>query len=98
MAIDTTTTVVRGDTCMMAPLDEELVVVSLASNAYIALDDIGRRVWEHLETPIRVDALCAQLADEFEGTPAADILADVLPFLAELESEGLLNVVAADPA
>ena len=28
-----------------------LVVVSLASNAYIALDDIGRRVWELLETP-----------------------------------------------
>ena len=98
MAIDQTSTVVRGDTCMMAPLDEDLVVVSLASNAYIALDAIGRRVWEHLESPIRVDALCACLAEEFDGTPAEGILADVLPFLAELENEGLLKVVASTAA
>jgi hypothetical protein len=94
MVIDQTSTVMRNDTSMMAPLDEGLVVVSLASNAYIALDDIGRRVWELLETPMSVEALVAQLAQEFEGTPEL-IMADVLAFLAEMESAGLLHVIPA---
>ena len=97
MAIDPTSTVTRSDTCMMAPLDNEMVVVSLASNAYLALDEIGRRVWELLETPQRVDALCTQLAEEFDGDPE-QILADVLPFLHELEREGVLNVASPRPA
>ncbi len=97
MVIDQTSTVIRNDTCMMAPLDEGLVVVSLASNAYIALDDIGRRVWDLLETQVRVDALCAQLSREFDGEPA-QILADMLPFLTELESAGLLHVAPAGSA
>lgn len=91
MAIDLTSSVTRSDTCMMGPLDEGLVVVSLASNAYLAFDEIGRRVWELLETPTQVEALCARLADEFDGD-LAQIRADVLAFLAELDSAGLLNV------
>jgi hypothetical protein len=97
MPIDQTSAVVRNDTCMTAPLEEGLVVVSLASNAYIALDDIGRRVWELLQTPARVDALCAQLGYEFDGAPE-QIMADMLPFLAELERAGLLHVASADAA
>jgi len=94
MSIALTSTVVRSDTSMTAPLDNELVVVSLSSNAYIALDDIGRRIWEMLETPLRVDTLCAQLAEEFAGAPE-QITADVQSFLSELESVGLLHVDAA---
>lgn len=97
MPIDQTSIVVRSETSMTAPLDNELVVVSLASNAYIALDEIGRRIWEMLETPRSVAELCATLADEFSG-PIEEIQSDVLSFLTELESVGLLNVTPARPA
>ncbi len=91
MAIEQSSTVVRSDSSMMGALDEGVVVVSLASNPYLALDDIGRRIWELLEAPTRIDALCARLTNEFDGAPE-QVQADVLAFLNELESAGLLHV------
>lgn len=91
MAIESTTRVVRTEGIMTAPVDNEIVILNMKGNNYISLDAIGRRIWELLETSIRVDDLCLQLGEEFEGTQE-QISADVLPFLTELESEGLVRV------
>lgn len=91
MAIDSSTTVVRTEGIMTAPVDNEIVLLNMKGNNYISLDAIGRRIWELLETPVIVDDLCSQLGTEFEGTQE-QISADVLPFLTELEQEGLVRV------
>jgi hypothetical protein len=91
MVIESTSRVVRTEGIMTAPVDDEIVLLNMKGNNYISLDAIGRRIWELLETPIAVNELCQQLAEEFEGTQE-QICADVLSFLAELEQEGLVRV------
>ncbi len=93
MALDLSSTVIRTEGVMTAPVDNEIVILNMAGNNYISLDAIGRRIWDLLETEIAVGELCRQLCLEFEATEE-QIAADVLPFLAELEKEGLVRVTA----
>jgi hypothetical protein len=72
-------------------VDGDLVILSFASNNYIGLDEIGRKIWESIETPRRVDELCLELAACFQGSPAA-IDNDVRVFLRDLAEEGLIDV------
>lgn len=93
MAIESTTCIVRTEGMMTAPVDNEIVILNMKGNNYISLDPIGRRIWELLEAPIIVNDLCVRLGTEFEGTQE-QICTDVLPFLDELEREGLVRVTA----
>jgi hypothetical protein len=91
MPIDLNSTVVRLDNLMSTQLDEEIVILNMAKNNYIALNEIGRRIWDLLERPMRVEELNLLLSREFAATPE-QIAADVVPFLDKLASEGLLDV------
>jgi hypothetical protein len=91
MTIEMTDRVVRNTALMAAPIDNEMVILGLVSNNYIALDEIGRRIWELLETEYPVGELCHRLAREYDATPE-QIAADVLPFLTELRDEDILHV------
>jgi hypothetical protein len=88
--------VARNDELPSAPVDRELVLLNVATESYVALDEIGRRIWELLEHPRQVGDLCGDLGDEFAGAPEA-IATDVVAFLKELEGDGIVRVVA-DPA
>ncbi len=92
MSIEMTTRVVRLNGLQTANVDDDIVILNMATNSYVALDDIGRRIWELIETPRRVEELCAQLTHEFNGS-SEQIQADVLSFLNELENEKLVRVV-----
>jgi hypothetical protein len=76
---------------MSTPLDEELVILNLVHNNYIALDKVARRIWELLDQVRTVQDVCKCLSLEYED-PDRRLCADVLEFLDELESEGLLVV------
>jgi hypothetical protein len=74
-----------------APIDDEVVILSVERGAYFGLDEIGTEIWRHLETPTRVDKLCDSLAAKY----AADRLTierDVLALLESLIAEGLVSV------
>ena len=92
MPIEPTTLVVHAENLASNAIDEDLVILNLKRDNYIALDAIGRRIWELIASPRRVDALCQQLAQEFDGT-LEQITADALAFLNALEREEMLNVV-----
>jgi hypothetical protein len=92
MPIGLNTRIVRNENQMSAPVDNEIVILNMAKNNYIGLDEIGRFIWDLLAEPYRVDELCEQLSRHFEATPD-QIAADVLPFIEELESEGLIKVL-----
>lgn len=91
MAIEMDTVVVRNDQPMNVQVDDDLVILNMAGDNYIALDDIGRRIWVLLESPSQVADLCRQLGQEFDGDEAV-IAGDVLNFLNELQGEGLLII------
>jgi hypothetical protein len=86
--------VVRDSQLMVARLDPEIVILSKVSNNYLALDDIGCRVWDLLETPQQVNELCHLLGKEFSATPE-QVCVDLLPFLSELTDEGVVQVVTS---
>lgn len=88
--METTTTLLRKKGLLAAPMDNEVVILNMPTNNYIALDATGRRIWELLENPLTIDDLCHILSLQFKASPAA-IAADVLPFLADMRAEGLLH-------
>ena len=90
MAIDRESIVVRSNEAMFSAMDDEVVILNMKGNNYLGLDSIGTRIWELLHSPMRVDALCKHLNQEFEGTPE-QILSGVLSFLTELENEGMVH-------
>jgi hypothetical protein len=92
MSIDLINRVIRKDDLMSSPVDNELVILNMTKNNYIGLDEIGRRIWDFLIEPCRVDELCTRLSREYEAT-ADEIAVDVLPFLEELYQEELICIV-----
>lgn len=76
---------------MSGPLDRDVVILNPARDNYVGLDEAGRRIWDLLAVPNEVRDLCRQVANEFDGDPG-QIAADILAFLNELATEGLVDV------
>ncbi|HXQ17423.1 MAG TPA: PqqD family peptide modification chaperone [Caulobacteraceae bacterium] len=82
----------QGD-WLAAKVGDELVMMSANTGNYVGLSEVGARIWELIETPQDIDAVCAQLQAEFEVAP--DVCrAEVERFLKELAEQG---AVALDP-
>jgi hypothetical protein len=82
----------QGD-WLSAKIGEELVMMSAEKGNYIGLSEVGARIWELIEKPQDIDAVCARLQDEYEV--ALDTCrAEVESFLNELVQHG---AVAFDP-
>ena len=91
MTIELSSTVVRLEGLMSAEIDQDIVILGLVSNNYIALDEIGRSIWDLLEIPRTVVEMCGLLSQKYAGE-VEQIQTDTLLFLAELEKEGLVRV------
>jgi hypothetical protein len=80
----------QGD-WLAAKVGEELVMMSAEKGNYIGLSEVGTRVWELIEVPQDLDAICAQLQNEFDV--AAEVCrAEVAEFLSELEKHGAVTL------
>ncbi len=82
----------QGD-WLAAKVGDELVMMSAEKGNYIGLSEVGARIWELIETPQEVEAICVRLQEEFEVTPDT-CRAEVESFLNELVQHG---AVALDP-
>ncbi|HUT02979.1 MAG TPA: PqqD family protein [bacterium] len=61
------TTVVRGEGHLHTELSsEETVVLGADLEHYFGLNSVAARVWQLLETPMTVNAICSVLLTEFE--------------------------------
>ncbi len=83
----------QGD-WLTAKVGDELVMMSAEKGNYIGLSDVGARIWEIIETPQPVDAVCARLQQEYEVSPET-CRSEVETFLDELVKHG---AVALDPS
>ena len=89
--ITDTSTIVRAQKLLATDLDEETILMSIEQGAYYGMEQTARRIWELVETPRTVADLCRQLAEEYDVEPEV-CRKDVLAFLEELSSEGLIVV------
>lgn len=70
-------------------IDDEVVVMSLASGDFFSMAGTARSIWQALDRHQDRAGLLAALAAEF-GTEPAEIAPDVDAFLAQLDAAGLL--------
>ena len=91
MSLAPDSVVVRRADALTAEVDEELVMLDPRQGQYFGLDPIARQIWELLETPRSVDALCAEVQGRFDVAPDT-CRRDVLAFLDQLDEAELVEV------
>ena len=78
----------QGD-WLSAKVGNELVMMSAEKGNYIGLSEVGARIWDIIETPSEVDAVCARLQEEYEVAPET-CRVEVENFLSELVKHGAI--------
>jgi hypothetical protein len=78
----------QGD-WLSAKVGDELVMMSAEKGNYIGLSEVGARIWDIIETPNDIEAVCAQLQEEYEVAPET-CRAEVESFLNELVKHGAI--------
>ena len=91
--ISASDTIVRDETTLVSALDDELIIIDIAKGKYLAIDRIGAAIWEAIAQPVAVGTLVDGLADRY-AAPREQIGSDVLAFLDNLASRGLVRIVA----
>jgi Coenzyme PQQ synthesis protein D (PqqD) len=81
----------RQSDWLTAKVGDELVMMSAQTGDYVGLTEVGARIWELLETPQDVAALCSKLREEFEVSAEACRI-DVDNFLNELAKHGAIGL------
>jgi PqqD family protein of HPr-rel-A system len=70
-------------------VDDEVVVMHLASGDFFSMKDSAKDIWEHIDGVRSREALIADLAQDY-GIDAEVIAPDVDDFLRRLRDAGLL--------
>lgn len=83
--------VARREEPLTAPVDGDLVMLDPRRSVYFGLDSVGRRIWNMLEEPRSLQALCAELQARFD-VPEETCRADVLAFIQQLLEAELIEI------
>lgn len=86
-------TIARNGDLLLQPIDGELVMADLQSGNFYCVRDAAKSVWDLLEQPTTVAALCSRLEAQY-AVERAQCEGDVLEFLGVLQREDLIRVVA----
>ncbi len=78
---------------LVAEAAGELIILDQQSGSYFGLNAQGKRVWELVQSPTRLQEIVAILVEEFDVTPER-AQRDVEKVLEELQEVGLLTVKA----
>jgi hypothetical protein len=76
----------QGD-WLIAKVGDHVVMMSTEKVHHIGITEVSARIWELIETPQDVDAVCAQLRSEYAIAPEI-CRAEVDAFLDELVQQG----------
>ena len=56
----------RTDTVIEAPIDGELVLMSIDNGKYYGMDSVASRIWALLEQPTSLSSIVATLVEEYD--------------------------------
>jgi hypothetical protein len=82
----------RQNDLLLQPLGDDLVMADPESGNYYGLGSSGKRIWELMEPPAVVAAICEQLIREYD-IDRSGCEREVLGFVTDLVREGLAQVV-----
>lgn len=83
--------VVVNPAVFAASLDQSAVLMDIQSGLYFEFDAIGADIWTRIAQPLRVDALCADLARDYDAS-IETIRSGVIAFLTQIADKGLIEV------
>lgn len=83
-----------GPDAVATDVNDEIVLMSMERNRCYGLGTTGSDLWRRLASPIRVSHVIAELTEQYDASPGT-IETDVLNTLAELHSEGLVQIHSA---
>jgi hypothetical protein len=89
--IESSTTLRRGKDILFRQLDDELLAIDSQAGYCYSLNETAGRVWELIATPISLDAICAQLRQEYAVDEQA-CHREVTTLLQRLCDAGLVQV------
>jgi hypothetical protein len=87
-AIDLKCRVVRSAEPISVKVMDGLVMLSLAGGRYFSLNSTAAAIWERLEKPATLAALCEEIAAEY-NTSAQAVTPSVLNFIGLLVENGI---------
>jgi Coenzyme PQQ synthesis protein D (PqqD) len=80
-----------GKDVMFRELDGEAVLLNLESGKYYGLDPVGLRIWQFVQQTPLLRSVWQSMQDEFDA-PADALHRDLLTFIDELSTEGLITL------
>ena len=86
----------RGD-WLIARVGGECIMMSRQKVHHIGMTEVGARIWELLDEATEVDAVCAQLRNEY-AIPPDVCRSEVEAFLNELAGHGAVAIEGAEAA
>ena len=89
--ITTETVISQIGEIVASDIDGETVMMSVENGKYYGLDDIGSRIWELIERPVKVSDLIDTLLKRFD-IDRETCERDVLKFLNGLNDDRILKV------
>ena len=89
MSIDAVVT--AGPDQVSVDLNNESVILHATSGNYFGLDEVAQRIWQLVQEPVPVRTIHGTLLEEFDVEPER-CKRDLLAFLSELETGGLIRV------
>jgi hypothetical protein len=86
-----TSTVVAVKDVLGCELQDEAIILDLKSGVYYGLDPMGARLWELIQEPILVRAVCEVILDEYDVTQE-QCESDICSFFEEMAVNGLVEI------
>jgi hypothetical protein len=90
--MDLQTKIVRTGDVVASPIDDELVMFDADAGKYYGLNRVATSTWNLLEEEKTVEELCNELTKIYD-IPSDKCYEEVLGFLPDLESKGLIKKV-----
>jgi hypothetical protein len=91
MILSTDSIVVAADDQISSDLAGEIVMLNLKNGSYYGLDGVGARVWDLIQSPQPVAAVCDVIQSEYAVDPER-CESDLLVLLGELAAAELIEV------
>ncbi|HBS85743.1 MAG: hypothetical protein A2W91_13430 [Bacteroidetes bacterium GWF2_38_335] len=82
-------TIHRDPKMLSSYMDNEIVMMSIENGEYYGLNEIGSRIWELTEKPIKIEDLISKLMDEYE-VDRENCMKDTMEFLDKLAEKKLI--------
>lgn len=96
LAISSHSVVMVAESQTSCELHAETVILDFNKGAYFGLDEIGTLIWQQLQQPLTVEAVCDAVVEQYE-VDRTTCEQDVIRLLEMLQAEGLIEVRSGPP-